>query len=370
MGSAARQLARRRAREQRRARRQLPALYHGTAWALADQIRLDGLAPGGDGRVWLTDNPQTALVYATWGAVAQALVGEAPHTHSDVGRAAAEAERKAGVPVAVIVKARVAHELVPVDEFAPPLPWQHTVASGASFYVRELIPASHCTEFRVYDLPDLADPAKLAAARDAVGMIAAAFPRPGGSGALCAAIPDPSGLWNRVIETSPGAESECHGLQHWLQVASAGLELLAAGCGAHAPTVFAFALLHDSQRRNEGRDPEHGARAAQVARDLAGDQLRLGADELDRLCDALTRHDRGEVTDDPTIGACWDADRLTLTRLGITPDPALLSTAVAASLIDQARAIASAPVDSDWMLYRFYLEAERGAAGVPLLPVT
>lgn len=359
MGSAARQVARRRAREQRRARRQLPALYHGTAWALADQVRLDGLARGGDGRVWLTDNPETALVYATWGAVAQAVVGETPHPLSDLGCAARAAEGKAGAPVAVIVKARVTQELVPVDEFAPPLPWQRTVAPGASFYVREPIPASHCTEFRVYDLPDLADPAKLATAATDVDLVAAAFPRNGGSGALCAAIPDPSGLWNHVIETSPGAKSEWHGLQHWLHVAAAGLELLAAGCGAHAPTVFAFALLHDSQRQTEGRDPEHGARAAQIARDLAGDQLRLGADELDRLCDALTLHDRGEVTDDPTIGACWDADRLTLTRLGITPDPALLSTAVAASLIDQVRDCGGTPVDSDWMLYRFHLEAER-----------
>jgi hypothetical protein len=32
------------------------------------------------------------------------------------------------------------------------------------------------------------------------------------------------------------------------------------------------------------------------------------------------------VSDDPTIGACWDADRLNLWRLGRRPDDRLLST--------------------------------------------
>ena len=32
------------------------------------------------------------------------------------------------------------------------------------------------------------------------------------------------------------------------------------------------------------------------------------------------------VSDDPTTGACWDADRLNLWRVGITPAARLLST--------------------------------------------
>ena len=35
----------------------------------------------------------------------------------------------------------------------------------------------------------------------------------------------------------------------------------------------------------------------------------------------------GLVSEDPTVGACWDADRLDLPRVGIQPDPALFSTA-------------------------------------------
>lgn len=37
-------------------------------------------------------------------------------------------------------------------------------------------------------------------------------------------------------------------------------------------------------------------------------------------------HDKGETTTDPTIGCCWDADRLDLGRVGKKPDPAYMST--------------------------------------------
>jgi hypothetical protein len=43
-------------------------------------------------------------------------------------------------------------------------------------------------------------------------------------------------------------------------------------------------------------------------------------------CLALVDHDRGHVSDVATIGACRDADRLDLTRLGIAPRAELMST--------------------------------------------
>lgn len=48
---------------------------------------------------------------------------------------------------------------------------------------------------------------------------------------------------------------------------------------------------------------------------------------------ALTRLDE-QIADskthlNPTIGVCWDADRLDLTRVGMTPKPKLLSTQAA-----------------------------------------
>ena len=44
------------------------------------------------------------------------------------------------------------------------------------------------------------------------------------------------------------------------------------------------------------------------------------------LLDGLRLHSDGRVSGDPTIGTCWDADRLHLPRVSIRPDPALFST--------------------------------------------
>ena len=110
--------------------------------------------------------------------------------------------------------------------------------------------------------------------------------------------------------------------------------------GCDAQLVLLFALLHDTQRFNESRDPEHGLRAARFAKELRDEGvLTLDDERLAVLVDACTRHDKGFVSDDPTTGACWDADRLNLGRVGITPLPHLLSTTPAQQpeLIAEAR---------------------------------
>jgi hypothetical protein len=50
------------------------------------------------------------------------------------------------------------------------------------------------------------------------------------------------------------------------------------------------------------------------------------SDQRALLAVALAEHSDGTRTDDPTIGVCWDADRLNLWRLGRKPLPRLLST--------------------------------------------
>lgn len=82
-------------------------------------------------------------------------------------------------------------------------------------------------------------------------------------------------------------------------------------------------------RRNEDREPGHGARGADLARQLRNDLPPLTDDQFDTLCEACDRHTDGRIHRDPTIGACWDADRLDLWRVGISPTPDLLSTASA-----------------------------------------
>jgi hypothetical protein len=47
------------------------------------------------------------------------------------------------------------------------------------------------------------------------------------------------------------------------------------------------------------------------------------------LVDAIHHHTAVKTTNNPTIGLCWDADRLNLWRIGIEPRPSFLSTAAA-----------------------------------------
>ncbi|MEJ2207064.1 MAG: HD domain-containing protein [Gemmatimonadota bacterium] len=119
-----------------------------------------------------------------------------------------------------------------------------------------------------------------------------------------------------------------HGLPHWGRVMENGRRL-AQAAGADPLVVDLFALFHDARRRNEGRDPGHGARGAELARELRDALPPLTEGQLDLLCEACTHHTDGRVHADPTIGVCWDADRLDLWRVGVRPSGDLLSTAAA-----------------------------------------
>lgn len=115
-----------------------------------------------------------------------------------------------------------------------------------------------------------------------------------------------------------------HGLEHWDKVELNGVELAANTPGADAEVVRLFALIHDCARENEGEDPDHGQRAAVVAGEMLDGVI--SDDQLALLQTACRDHESGMTTPDPTIGCCWDADRLDLLRVGIVPEPAMLST--------------------------------------------
>jgi uncharacterized protein len=119
-----------------------------------------------------------------------------------------------------------------------------------------------------------------------------------------------------------------HGASHWARVRENGLRL-AERTGARADVVELFAFLHDSRRVNDAIDHAHGARGAALARTLRGDAFDLDDAGMDLLLEACTAHTDGIVTEDPTVGTCWDADRLDLPRVWITPRPRLLCTAAA-----------------------------------------
>lgn len=115
-----------------------------------------------------------------------------------------------------------------------------------------------------------------------------------------------------------------HGKDHWDRVERNARMLAAVTPGADLEVCVAFARLHDTRRMNEFTDPEHGPRAAARARELHVETFTPG--RLDTLFVAIRDHDLGLRSTDPTIGVCWDADRLDLPRVGIAPDPELMST--------------------------------------------
>ena len=125
-------------------------------------------------------------------------------------------------------------------------------------------------------------------------------------------------------------DSRWHGEAHWRCVAATGLELGATVHGTDPVVVLCFGLLHDTRRENETYDPGHGRRAEAFAQELRAEGLLdLEDPRFESLGEALRLHSDGQVSADPTIGACWDADRLHLPRVSIEPDPGLFSTQAA-----------------------------------------
>ncbi len=119
-----------------------------------------------------------------------------------------------------------------------------------------------------------------------------------------------------------------HGPAHWARVLENGLRL-AETVKVDRRVLEAFAVLHDALRVCDGLDRDHGRRAAALAWRL---RRRLGLEPADirRLQAALAGHD--EAMPDPgddTVRVCWDAERLDLARLGITPRPTCLYTEAA-----------------------------------------
>src|SRR5262245_44119994 len=141
-----------------------------------------------------------------------------------------------------------------------------------------------------------------------------------------------------ALERHPAdTSSSLHGLAHGRQVATFAVALAQETPGADPLVALLFGLLHDSPRRSEGHDPAHGDRAAELGEWLNGGAFELRDGQTRRLTFALQLHAEGLLSAEPTIGCCWDADRLALWRLDRRPAPALLSTAAGRERILWAR---------------------------------
>jgi uncharacterized protein len=148
-----------------------------------------------------------------------------------------------------------------------------------------------------------------------------------------------------------------HGVVHWARVLENGLGV-AEVTNADIEVVSLFALFHDSRRENEYRDDGHGQRGGDFARSLRGNLVHLDDDRFELLYEACRLHTDGHTTGNPTLLACWDADRLDLGRVGITPKPQLLCTNVARSLLPWAHARAVARHEPIEVLNSWGMEAK------------
>jgi hypothetical protein len=123
---------------------------------------------------------------------------------------------------------------------------------------------------------------------------------------------------------------------------------LADGVGADPLLVVMFGIFHDSMRFDEHRDDGHGRRGGFLTCRLNGELLGLEEDRLDLLDLACTGHTNGRTSDDPTIGACWDADLLDLCRLGKSIDARAMSTVPGRMSAVQKRARALLTATPEW----------------------
>jgi len=145
-----------------------------------------------------------------------------------------------------------------------------------------------------------------------------------------------SNLWQHVIAQFACGVHSIHGPTHWRRVERNGL-YIAEKNGAIVDVVSLFALFHDSRRENEDEDEGHGERGADFAASLRGVMFDLPDAYFDLLYYACARHTDGLISDHPTIGACWDADRLDLGRVGIKPSAEFMSTSVGCNILSSGK---------------------------------
>jgi len=136
-------------------------------------------------------------------------------------------------------------------------------------------------------------------------------------------LPVSAEVWRRILEGYALNVAGIHGVGHWARVLANG-HRLAATEEADIQVVDLFAVFHDSRRLNDDWDPEHGLRGALLAEKLRPLLPPLTDAQMDQLLTACTHHTSLATHPDPTIQVCFDADRLDLARVGITPDQALL----------------------------------------------
>ena len=125
-------------------------------------------------------------------------------------------------------------------------------------------------------------------------------------------------LVNKVINKAKLANSSIHGTFHWQTVERNGLYLCQFN-NADKNVIRLFAVFHDCMRENDGYDLEHGPRASKFIKTIKT-EIPLNEEQLNNLCMACSSHTHGKKAQNETVATCWDADRLDIGRVGITPN--------------------------------------------------
>ena len=136
---------------------------------------------------------------------------------------------------------------------------------------------------------------------------------------------DLEAVWARVLKDTSVEHSSIHGPDHWARVERNGLHV-AQKTGADTTIVQLFAVFHDCMRQNDHIDPGHGRRGAEYATQIKNELINIPPDDFDKFYYACEWHTDKIETDDVTIAACWDADRLDLGRVGFILDPLYMNS--------------------------------------------
>mgnify|MGYP006303854511 CR=1 FL=1 len=142
-------------------------------------------------------------------------------------------------------------------------------------------------------------------------------------------------LWRELAAGWSLGPRSVHGVDHWARVERNALYLARHVADVPELPLRLFAAFHDSCRLDDGRDLEHGPRAAALLHGRRADFPDLADDLFARLVYACEHHTTTIHTADPLVAVCWDADRLDIGRVGFVVDADLLNTAEARRLVRQ-----------------------------------
>lgn len=143
-------------------------------------------------------------------------------------------------------------------------------------------------------------------------------------------------VWKVALSVFRLGSKTFHGRLHWENVERNAVFIGSKTANVDMEVIQIFAAIHDCKRQDEGTDPEHGDRSASFAKELFERGLLPITDgQLKKLQYACKYHQKEKRSNDPTIGTCWDADRLDLYRVGIVPLASYFSTDAGKELLQK-----------------------------------